>query len=752
MRRLGFLFPALAILLTACNEGIITETPVDTSKAASLTFALEADMRNDFVEVKSESDVISVDDFWVEIFNSTNMRIFCEKYVDAKDTTIYVNSGDYRLLATYGVETGVGFDKPYYKADLPFTVGPQETVALSATAYLANVKVAVNFDEELGNKLAYDQYWAVVRNNGKKLRFNPEETRAGYIPAGELEFVLVVKINGEFKQYVHPAQAYSPNDFVTFNVSVPRLNGDIVLGVMIDNSVEVIELEDVVIPNEKILPVSEPTIYSEGFDNDNSVTFVEGKAEMLDELWLSATAGGTLSSAVLSFEGDVLGLPQSVDLVTADAATVAALDAKGIWWKFNDDKTSVSISILDLYNHHISKLGYVGYDADAQKCLPTAKVGLKIEAATGAVKSEEDTFLFIAEPNAATGTISVNNYDVWATKVVNPTLKLGAGNYNKTKVQYSLDGQSWTDLQDVTSATYSMGTITGLTPATTYYLRAVYDGWLQVAAPMNFTTEAAQQVGNAGFEEFEKKTFNYTMETVKLNTWPYTTLAKGGNTSREWYLPTCGWWAVSSRKTMPDSTTPSDQDFKCFPNVSYYLDGTNKSAQLVSTYVSNMATANTDGDSSIWDYLGGAVTVTTRITRSVGEIWIGTADDGGYHATDSHSFGSRPVAMKFDYTYAPKGNESFYAKIQILDAKKNVIASKEITEAASKSSWTEYTMNLDYTDTTKKAAYIYVQFKSSSCADTDITHSRNQTVQMAGTNYKGHVGSILKIDNIELVY
>ena len=108
--------------------------------------------------------------------------------------------------------------------------------------------------------------------------------------------------------------------------------------------------------------------------------------------------------------------------------------------------------------------------------------------------------------------------------------------------------------------------------------------------------------------------------------------------------------------------------------------------------------------------------------------------------------------MKFDYTYDPEGGESFYVKVQIWDSKKNVIASKEITEAGAKSSWTEYSMDLEYSDVTKKAAYIYVQFRSSSCMDSEISHSRNQTVKMAGKDYKGHVGSILKIDNIELVY
>ena len=324
MRRSGFLIPCFAILLAACNESVITDVPVDASEAGKVTFTLSADLRNDVVDVKSSAEEISVDDFWVEIFNSKKIRIFCEKYADAKDTTLYVNSGDYTLLATYGTENSVGFDKPFYKAEEPFTVGPQETKPLAATATLANVKVAVNFDEDLDNKLSYEQYWAVVRNNGKKLRFNPAETRAGYIPAGNLEFVLVVKINGEYKQYVHPAAEYAPNDFVTFNVSAPLMDGNLVIKVLIDNTVEIVEVDEIVVPIEDMLPIEEPAIYSEGFDNDNSITFVDTKAPGKNELWISATAEGVLSSAVLSIDCPDLGLPAEIELATADDAVASA--------------------------------------------------------------------------------------------------------------------------------------------------------------------------------------------------------------------------------------------------------------------------------------------------------------------------------------------------------------------------------------------------------------------------------------------
>lgn len=714
----------------------MTEVPVDASDAGRVTFSLSADLRNDVVDVKSSAEEISVDDFWVEIFNSKKTRIFCEKYSDAKDTTLYVNSGDYTLLATYGTENSVGFDKPFYKAEEPFTVGPQETKPLAATATLANIKVAVNFDEDLDNKLSYEQYWAVVRNNGKKLRFNPEETRAGYIPAGELEFVLVVKINGEYKQYVHPAAEYAPNDFVTFNVSAPLLDGNVVIKVLVDDTVEIVEVDEVVVPIEDMLPIEEPAIYSEGFDNDNSITFVDTKAQMKDELWISATAEGVLSSAVLSIDCPDLGLPAEIDLVTADDAVASAFEAKGIWWKFNAERTSLSISLLDAYNDHISRLGYRGYDHDAGRPLPAAEIGLKIEAAGGATRTAEESYAVYVEPNAARGSFSWNDYDVWATRIVNPVLTLGEGKYDMTKIQYSMDGQTWIDFQDVTSSEYSMGTVEGLDAGTTYYLRAIYDGWLEVAAPVSFTTEAAQQVGNAGFEEWQVLSYTYTTKLISTS-----------SGSRDWYIPWNAdeddiWWAVNSKKTMPSETTPREQPYKVCPTVSFCTtdahEGT-KSAQIATVFVSNGATSSTFAANSPWTY-----------TSAAGELFIGAADADGNHSSEGHRFLSRPLELTFRYKYESYKEETFYVSVVLRNEQNEIIASNEVLDGAAASSWTEMSIPLNYINETSKASDIYICFKSTSASSP--SYDKDKSLEMNGTTQKGHMGSVLKIDDLVLIY
>ena len=727
MRRTGFLIPCLAILLTACNEGVNTGMPVDASTAGKVTFSLSADMRNDVTSVKSSAEDISVDDFWVEIFNSSKMRIFCEKYVDAKDTTLFVNSGDYTLLATYGTDQSVGFDKPFYKAEEFFTVGPQEARPVSATATLANVKVAVNFDDDLDNKLSYEQYWAVVRNNGKKLRFNPTETRAGYIPAGELEFVLVVKINGEYKQYVHPAAEYAPNDFVTYNVSAPLLDGSVTVKVLVDDTVEVVEVDEVTVPLEDMLPLEEPAIYSEGFDNDNSITYVDTKAQKKNAVWLSASAEGVLSSAVLSIDCGSLGLPESVDLVTADAATVSAFEAKGIWWKFNADMTSLSLDLTDAYNEQITKNGYVGYDHDAGRPLPVARIGLKIETSAGAVRTAEEQYAVYAEPCAAVGTISWNDYDVWAWKIVDPTLNLGEGTYNKTKIQYSVDGSSWNDLQTVNSANHSMGTVEGLAPGTTYHLRAMYDGWLEVAPPVSFTTESAQQIPDNGFENWTTENHEFTYD-LKVYTKRHDV---------NWYYPSSG-WAVNSKKTMPSTTWVASAywEFVRFPMVAYVYDSAVRGnvAMVYSVSV---------GDGASPSALGS--------TKVAGEMWTGTATASGDHDSDvGLALGSRPASMTVSYKYKSVNGETFVVNAKVKDKDGNTIATASTDSGPASDDWTTLQMIFDYSVSDRKAAAIYMQFKSTGNSTPEF--DKGSYITVTAGEIRGNFGSVLHLDDIVMNY
>ena len=739
MRRLGTIIPCIVFLLTACNEQLDMNF-TDSSQKGYVSFDLTADMRNENINVKSSSvEDISTDDFWVEIFSPSGTRIFCEKYADAKDTVLHVNSGDHRFLATYGSENGVGFDAPYYKADATYTVGGQEEVQnISLKAKLANVKVAVEFDDKLDNKLAYEEYYALVRNNGKKLRFNPGETRAGYIPAGTLEFILYVKMDGAWKQFVYTSD-FEPNDFVTYQLDVTHEStGDIVLVVKIDDTVEVQEVE-IEIPSDEVLPIEAPVITYNGFDNDGTLTFVEGYAPLVDDMSFGVYAEGELESVtlgVVSEELAALGVPASVELLGADAATVAALEAAGIWWNVSDDNTTMGISITDAYADIISKAPY-NYDAATGNCFPVAEFTLDVKGKKGFSNSAKEEFSITIEHNAPSGTFSYNDYDVWATKVVNPVLSLtNAENYARTTVQSSLDGKSWSDFMTVTAPEFNMGEITGLQAGTTYHLRAMYDGQILVAEPVTIKTEDAEQVGNAGFEDWTKME-DYTYDQTLFDQ----------NNVLVYYKPwtSSQWWDTNATASMNDDITAAYTFFKTFPLVQYSTDAhSGKSAQLT---VVNVGDSNSE--------------IATLGTWYVGELFIGTGNNADGSGTwnkvsEGHSFFSRPESFSFWYEYDAYSDSDKFSVMVELRASDGTILASNTAEYTESLTWTQKTLPLEYKVTDKKAAMIYVYFKASTSSDHSCAVG-GSFLEVAGSKPEGNPARIklsatLRLDDITLNY
>ena len=175
---------------------------------------------------------------------------------------------------------------------------------------------------------------------------------------------------------------------------------------------------------------------------------------------------------------------------------------------------------------------------------------------------------------------------------------------------------------------------------------------------------------------------------------------------------------------------------KSFPTVAYSPDCAS-GARSAHIYTVNVGRYNTD--------------LVASGTSYAGELFIGTADDSGNHSSDGHSFASRPDKFSFKYKFAPKGSENFYVKIEFKDASGNVINTMEDTAGPSASDWTDYSVGLSWDDLTKKAASIYISFKSSSSSSPGI--NSNSALEVAGNDSQyGHFGSSLYVDDIELTY
>ena len=715
MRHLRFLTIGFVVIALSCSR----EEPAGTGDSGMGEVTISLSSVEGSVEMKpmtkSEEEIVpDVDDFEVEIYNSRGIRLFRDTYANSAGKKIALNSGEYRLLAQHGDSAGVGFgaDKAWFSADRTFTVHPQTVEAVEAVARMNKVKVAVNHGPNIQSTYP-DGYYSIVRNeSGRELKFTENESRAGYVPAGELVYELYVYNSASQKwfYYSKPAVEYAPNTFVSFNVDFNSGEGALKVSVTIDDSVDQVT-EEYTIPFEAA-PQERPSVTLAGFSGTGSFSFIEGVE--YHDVQADIVAKGRIKDCVLTHDSDYMssqGVPSSVNLADPDldAGVVSALKSLGFKWprKMRGER-----------------FGNVDFSA-----VPDGKTYSRENAFDGSFSlSVTDSADFTATVDftmaqvPASLELNAGENNFWARRIRGLSASTPDGNQDYVAIQYSGDGSSWTTVEPsaVSAGPASFPDITGLEPDTQYYLRAIYNGNEDnVSEPVSFTTETEQQVGNAGFEE-------WTDEKFKVGSiWP-------ANWEMTWYKPS-GAWAVNSKKTMPGyySNAFLDKNTTNFPCVAYVVDDEgNKSALLYTVRIQ---------------------TTENKLTVP-GELFIGSANDSGDHKSDGCPFDSRPAAVKFSYKFSPVNSESFYMKADVKSVDGTLLASVEKTDGAAAESWKDAIVDLTYADITTKAASIYITFKASSSGSPSYKEGVSMTIGQNNTYSGCNIGSILTIDDIKLIY
>lgn len=367
--------------------------------------------------------------------------------------------------------------------------------------------------------------------------------------------------------------------------------------------------------------------------------------------------------------------------------------------------------------------------------------GVKFKAVCGPKTIEK---IFNVEDPELTLSLKNGDADVWATKAYLQVTASAKARSSRTissstiEIQYK-DGEEW---KAWPNQSYDSNTglflLTGMGEGATevagvsYTLRAAYKRAGEDSSyskEFNITTEPKAQVGNAGFEEWHTEIFNY--EVI----W-------SSSRQREWYLPWNEgegdtWWAVNSRTTMLSRVAGGGSfEYKVFPTISW--SSSNKSQGEKSIQISTIAV----GSAAIIN--GGST------TPHVGEIWIGTSNDSGGHASDGHAFVSRPNSLTFWYQYESYKSETFYMKVELKAADGTVVASNEIPNGTvGETGGNTITLPFTYSpDNHKKVSSIYMVFKSSSGS----VGSEKRTMEISGTQQTARIGSVLRIDDIRLNY
>lgn len=769
MRQVRFLpIWIMMLLLSACNDLEITDGGGSEEQG---TLSLELRMDSGSVVTRNEEAAdgagIDLDQFWVEIYRKVSddlesgIRLYRKPYSEAKDELILLNAGEYYLRAKHGDSLGVGFTKPFYMAEEEFVVLPQKREAVTATATLANVKVSVNFGENF--KEYYPDYYVRVRHTESKiksvLKFKKDETRSGYIHHGEiiLEVCADFKGDGNWKYYVLDKMdsdgdgvleplSYSPNDHITFNIDAGVLYGnDITVNLFLND--ETIDKSNTVVVPEYVAPQDAPKVTRQGFDEYGSCYVYENRdVEYVDGQSFSYSTKAGIGSCVLHIDSEylqnVFGIPSEVELVGMDDAMASLLEEAGI-------RSSIGqfMGIVD-FTDAMKMLGQnVAYVDDSTPCAVFSIIVTDVAGESGETECE-----MLVWPELK-GSLHVNDYDVWATKIVNPVFVASKGYPENCQLQFSLDGKKWETIDDsgyISGSMVSFEGVESLAPSTAYWFRAADNGF-PASDPIKVVTEDALQLGNPGFEEFRIMEFKFRYKKYLIGS--YT------NDIRYWYEVYANdsnqtQWATNSSASLDYQVTTAYLYYKCYPTVTLQKDDPYQGSYCL--MVASVATTDYGSEVSFGD-------------AATGELFIGKADNSaerkGNHTSEGDEFTSRPSALTFMHKFSCHDNDPYYAEVQIWDEDKNVIGKGVLNnQTASVSQWTKVVVPIEYMDQTEKAAYIYVIFKSSATGSKDSrkfegsTGFYNTHVEKSGSSYVSvgndpiHAGSILWLDDIQLEY
>ena len=244
---------------------------------------------------------------------------------------------------------------------------------------------------------------------------------------------------------------------------------------------------------------------------------------------------------------------------------------------------------------------------------------------------------------------------------------------------------------------------------------------------------------NAGFENW------YSKEVYKKTVWSFGTTGLGID---EWFPKSseteANYWA-----TRNDLTTSQRSGVSCY-YTSY--SGTLKTSDAHTG--SSAAEISTVGWGEGNTFVDGSGYVLKN--KTAGMLYIGEYTlNGETPETYGRAFTSRPDKFRFYYKFNPVKTEEFKAYIVVENRDNDVVTELGRAEPVSgekADAYKEATLSIDYSNTELKATHMYVVFISSTAENPEVQKLKGSKGAFDGYSDSRFVGSVLKVDDIELIY
>ena len=694
-------------VLASCNEEVIQD-----NSYGYLGIRTDSDLSEEVI-VKGASDEIV---FAIDVLNASGQTVASvDDHRETAANPIRLQIGNYDVVASNGENLNAAFNNPYYMGTKNVRIYPDKVNTVDITCTLANTKFSVEFPQNFSENFSV---YEVEVTNGVGLPLVLSNTPAAgnafeagfdaeayFAVTGTLTWNLYLKNTegGEYRHTVTYENVKARQHYhLTFELGEDTTaDGAFVVKVLLDNTMDESMHELILDFDNRYLP-SFATNPEFAVESGEPVNVPVGNTTR--KVFSISTPDG-LKSFKVSHSDDAL----------AQAGLPAASEFVGT----GTDLSSIGFVVNQLNTRAVTA-GAAGITLDITGFIAGLPVGL-YEMTFTAIdsKSHYDVFTLVIEIISDVDAEAVSVYTGWACFAKFEGRFFVADVPAGLSFQYrKASEQQWTEL-DPSSVTVNRETLRftalafGLAPATDYVFRAV-SAEDKETKEISFRTAGAEDVHNLSFDS--------------------------------WYQDGKAWIPNASSSTYVwDSANPGTAGLGVVPTTPEDSDVVKgKAARLETTTAMGMLAAGNI-------YIGEFANV----------AGLGAELDWGY------PFTSRPLAVKGYYKYAPKtidmvkdpyknlkgqGDE---CQIQILltdwadrfhinTSKKafvdfandpNIIAHGSITSGNNDNGYVKFTIPLVYRNN-RTPKYIVIVAAASRYGD----------------YFTGGKGSVLKVDEFELVY
>lgn len=491
-RYLYIVASALGIISIACNE-----EPFSEGGEGRIT--LKATVNSEMAVVTRTDNSDLQESLMVWISNDKGLVRRYNSY-DEIPSKINLVSGGYVAEAWAGDSVPASFTHTWYKGSKSFEVTKNSDVTVEINCKIANVGVSVNYDENISNVL--ENPIMVVGHKGGNLTFaNEDAGKRGYfmMPSYDknLTYTLTgIQIDGSHFEYTGTIENAKPATEYVLNVKCNEKSDEVggaIFTIIID--------EKEIIVNNSIDIVVAPKIQGYDFDVNGTIVAEEGKVGRRSIYISSATKLKSVEVKSELFKGfSFLNGEIDFDLLLMTEEFRSDLEGEGIFFKENydeeKDQTLLQLNFEKSFTEKISKGDY--------------ELAIKATDING--KSAESlTKVIISDATVITSPI--DNEDISYTSVIlrgvinnNEVIETAGFLYREVNVsewnyiEGTLGGESSANNSDYYAK------LTGLKSGTEYEYKSVTNYGMPDAfeSPVveTFTTNAHQQLPNAGFEEW----------------------------------------------------------------------------------------------------------------------------------------------------------------------------------------------------------------------------------------------------------